>query len=70
MKTDLVIARIRTARHEISEQFGHDPMKLVRYYMDKQKRHGERLLGVAQGEVSATGVCATPGTCTRGCDDG
>ena len=39
MKDDLVIDRIRKARHSISAKCGHDPKKLVEYYrrQDKQR---------------------------------
>ena len=33
MKNDLVIDRIRKARHSISTECGHDPRKLVEYYI-------------------------------------
>jgi hypothetical protein len=34
---DEEIARIREVRHRISEQFGHDPYRLVAYYMELQR---------------------------------
>ena len=37
MQPDSTIARIRQARHRISEKCGHDPEKLVEYYMKLQK---------------------------------
>ncbi len=43
MKTDPVIDRIRKARCRISEECGHDPKKLVEYYMDKQNKDKKRL---------------------------
>ncbi|HSU15278.1 hypothetical protein [Longimicrobium sp.] len=39
-----LIAEIRTVRHRISERFGHDPYKLVAYYMERQQEHSERLI--------------------------
>ena len=39
MKTDPTIDKIRKTRHEISEAFDHDPEKLVKYYMDYQKKY-------------------------------
>ncbi|HEX6748779.1 MAG TPA: hypothetical protein VF092_15890 [Longimicrobium sp.] len=39
-----LIAEVRAARHRISERFGHDPYKLVAYYMERQKAHAERLI--------------------------
>jgi hypothetical protein len=31
------IARVREVRHRISERFGHDPYRLVAYYMERQR---------------------------------
>jgi hypothetical protein len=39
---DEEIARIREVRHQISEQFGHDPYRLVAYYMELEKQHPEK----------------------------
>jgi hypothetical protein len=47
---DAVITRIREARHQISEEHGHNPRKLVAYYIQLQKRHKERLLESPQIE--------------------
>lgn len=44
MKDDPVISRIREARHRISAECGHDPKKLVKYYMERQKKHPELLV--------------------------
>lgn len=41
---DEEIDRIRAARHRISERFGHDPYRLVAYYMERQKVRPDRLL--------------------------
>jgi len=30
------LERIRRVRHEISEEFGHDPRRLVEYYIELQ----------------------------------
>ena len=38
------LAQIRRVRHEISEEFGHDPNRLVDYYIALQTSHAERLL--------------------------
>ncbi len=38
MKQDPTIERIRQIRHEISEECGHNPKKLVGYYMKYQKK--------------------------------
>jgi hypothetical protein len=44
MDHDVVIQRVREARHRISEQFDHDPERLIAYYMDRQQRHADRLV--------------------------
>jgi hypothetical protein len=41
---DEEITRVRAVRHRISERFGHDPYRLVAYYMERQKEHEERLV--------------------------
>ena len=41
---DEEIARIREVRHRISEEFGHDPYRLVAHYMELQKEHPEKLI--------------------------
>ncbi len=38
MISDPVIDRIREARHKISEECGHDPKKLVEYYIRRQNK--------------------------------
>jgi len=38
------IAAIREVRHQISEQFGHDPYRLVAHLMELQKEHPEKLV--------------------------
>jgi len=43
-KDDPTIARIREARHRISEQCGHDPQKVVEYYLRLQRNYRRRLL--------------------------
>jgi len=45
------IAAIREVRHRISEQFGHDPYRLVNYLMELQKEHPEKLIPAPEGEV-------------------
>lgn len=49
---DEEIARIREVRHRISEQFGHDPYRLVAYYMELQKKHPEKLVPAPDSEVA------------------
>lgn len=52
MKDDPVIARIREVRHRISEACGHDPRRLVEYYMKRQKEHTERFLKDEREQLS------------------
>jgi len=47
---DEEIERIREVRHQISEQFGHDPYRLVAYYMELQKEHPEKLVRAPEVE--------------------
>jgi hypothetical protein len=49
---DEEIARIREVRHRISEQFGHDPYRLVAHYMELQKEHPEKMISAPHSEVS------------------
>lgn len=41
---DPVIDEIREVRHRISARFGHDPSRLVAYYMKLQAQYQGRLL--------------------------
>ncbi len=42
---DPTIDRIRAVRHRISEQCGHDPKRLVEYYMKLQaEKYADRLV--------------------------
>ena len=41
---DPVIDEIREVRQKISARFGHDPTRLVAYYMELQGRHRHRLI--------------------------
>ena len=46
LKDDPVIERIRETRHQISEEFNHDPQRIIEYYLrlqeKKEARRGER----------------------------
>jgi hypothetical protein len=44
MKDDATITRIRETRHSISERCGHDPRKVIEYYLELQKKYQDRLL--------------------------
>jgi hypothetical protein len=41
---DPVIDEVREVRHRISEQFDHDPARLVAHYMELQERYRDRLI--------------------------
>ena len=45
--TDPVIDEVREIRHRISARFGHDPERLVAYYMELQEQYRDRLLGAS-----------------------
>ena len=45
------IAAIREVRHRISEEFGHDPYRLVNYLMELQKEHPEKLVRAPEVEI-------------------
>ena len=49
---DEEIARICEVRHRISEEFGHDPYRLVAYYMELQKEHPEKLVPAPAPEAA------------------
>ncbi len=46
--SEAVIDEIRHVRHRISERFDHDPDRLVRYYMELQRRYQDRLIEVQE----------------------
>lgn len=41
---DPAIEEVRDARRRISERVGHDPARLVQYYIELQEQYRERLL--------------------------
>ena len=42
------LEQVRAARHRISEQFDHDPRKLVEHYIELQQEYKDRLVGAAE----------------------
>ncbi len=52
MPDDPAIARVREVRHRISQQYGHDPKKLIEYYIQLQEKHKDRLLEEVQSKKS------------------
>jgi len=45
------LAAIREVRHQISEEFGHDPYRLVAYLMELQQEHPEKLVPAPEAEI-------------------
>ena len=43
-RNDPVIDEIREVRRRISARFGHDPERLVAYYIELQRRYQDRLI--------------------------
>lgn len=43
-EADPTLDRIRRVRHEISAECGHDPRKLVEYYIRLQEQHRDRIV--------------------------
>lgn len=54
MLPDPTIARVREARHRISERFGHDPKRLVEYYMKLQEQDEFRDRLIRSPEMTPT----------------
>ena len=56
-KHESPLERIRRVRQEISEEFGHDPHRLVAHYMELQKQYSDRLVHAPEpgpgGEAAA-----------------
>jgi hypothetical protein len=52
------IAAIREVRHQISEQFGHDPYRLVAHLMELQKEHPEKLVSAPETELAGKATAA------------
>ena len=48
---DPVIDEIRAVRHRISAQFDHDPVQLVAYYMELQKKFADRFVKAPTAEA-------------------
>ena len=42
------LERVHNARHQISEKFNHDPEKLIRYYIELQKKYNNRFAGFSE----------------------
>lgn len=42
---DPAIDDVRAVRRRVSQQFGHDPERLIAYYLELQKQYRHRLIG-------------------------
>lgn len=47
-QSDPVIDEIRAIRHRISEECGHDPARLVAYFMKLQEQYRDRLIDMSK----------------------
>lgn len=47
---DDAVEEVREARRRISARFNHDPVKLVEHYIERQKRHGDRLVDMPRSK--------------------
>jgi hypothetical protein len=48
MKDDPTIARIRTVRHQISEQYQHDVQCIIDHYIKREKHRQGRFIELAE----------------------
>ena len=51
-KDDPTITRIRKARHQISEECGHNPQRIVEYYGKLQKKYQDRILSDSEEKAN------------------
>lgn len=57
---DEAIEEIREVRHRISERFGHDPQRLLEYYMQQQEQYKDRFLQSPKAVDAPAGSSFTP----------
>lgn len=50
LKDDIAIERVREVRHRLSAEHGHDPKKIVNYYIELQKKYENRLENFSKDE--------------------
>lgn len=66
MPNDPAIDAVRTARVQISEEFGDDPIRLVAHYIAMQRRFAERLIrGPEAASEPAAQLLAAPDEALR-----
>ncbi len=57
-KDDLTIMQIRQIRHQISERFIHDPIRVIEYYIELQKKYKHRIFEESGLKIPEEGVDA------------
>lgn len=62
MKPDPVVDSVREARRRISESVGNDPVRLVRHYLERQKKNAAQMVAEPQMTESALEQLATSAT--------
>ena len=60
--SDPVIEEVREIRRRISARVGHDPTRLVAYYIELQKQYQGRLIGATRGRRNWGAVRSRFGT--------
>jgi hypothetical protein len=66
--SDPVIDEIREVRHRISARVGHDPARLVAYYIGLQEQYQGRLVGAPEAG-GAEALAGTDSGLTHGCHE-
>ena len=61
---DPVIDEIRDVRHRISARFGHDPARLVSFYLEMQEQYQDRLIETAENTNRRNQPATSPGPLT------
>lgn len=64
---DPVIDEIREVRHRISARVHHEPVRLVAYYMELQKRYRDRLVAAERVAGPAGDSTAKEGVSDQRC---
>ena len=54
-EADPVVDEIREVRHRISARVHHEPVRLVAYYMELQKRYRDRLVAAEEPALAVAG---------------
>ena len=66
-EADPVIDEIREVRHRISARVGHEPARLVAYYIELQKRYEDRLVAAERAAGPAGDSTVELGVSDRRC---